>query len=54
MKLTSRRNLLTSSRNANDNTLASAAMADFEGGSHGMDVACTIEGEVASALCHFD
>lgn len=52
--LTSRRNLLASSSNTDDDTLTPPLVAGLEGGAHHADVARAVEGVVAAAVGHLD
>lgn len=52
--LTSCSNLLSSSRNTNDDALAPTLVAGLERGSHDMHVTRAVESVVAAAICHLD
>jgi len=47
-------NFLSGSGNTDDDALAPALMASFEGSAHNLDVTGTIESVVAAAIRHFD
>lgn len=52
--LTSGRNLLASSSNTDDDTLAPTLVAGFQGGAHNTDVTGAVEGVVATTIGHLN